>query len=367
MRPFDQVMRKAVKKWAPLAIMSAIIGCEPIRWQSRRSSILLDNILKKRLAMIKARARRLHQAGAFDPAAEPGTKPGRFGVTVDAPFSLAAGLETYADGNLLPGLRLEDVVKGREQRIEDACFYLIRMEGEDIDPEAGRVAAAFRGEAEAAAWNVPTNEQVAEVEPAEKLPPLENITKAGPDPLRGPRDGVCFFDIETTGLSSSTYAFLCGLMFLEGERLIVEQLFARDYDEERGVMMYLRKRLADFLTIVTYNGVTFDIPFIRARMAVNRLEFEENFSHLDLLQSARRVYSGLLDNCRLGTVERHLRGVGREGDILGGEIPEAYHDFVRTKRAEVMERVLYHNRMDLLALVILYNRLWPAGMPEIGR
>jgi hypothetical protein len=306
----------------------------------------MDNILKKRLDLIKARARRMNPSGAGGEADPPAPAPDPGAVKGDSPAAGKADIEMYAGGNHLPGLRLEQVVPGLEKQIENSRFFLIRLLGDDIDPEAGPVAARFRS---------------VEKDAGRKLPPGEEITRAGPDPLSGPREGVCFFDIETTGLSTSTYAFLCGLMFLEGDRFVVEQLFARDYDEEWAVMRYLRDRFADFESVVTYNGKTFDLPFIQARMAVNRIDFEETFEHVDLLQHARRVYTGFLENCRLGTVEKYLRGEDREGDIPGAEIPEAYHNFVRTGSVEVMERVLYHNRMDLLTLAILHNRLWPGG------
>jgi uncharacterized protein YprB with RNaseH-like and TPR domain len=312
----------------------------------------MDNILKKRLALIKARARRLKETGSAEPDGSSILPSGQNDGGDGSTSVHTKGIEMYSDINSLPGVRLEDVVPGEERSIGNSRFFLIRLEDNGIDPDAGRVAARFRLDGN---------------DPGANIRPAEDISRAGTDPLTGPREGVCFFDIETTGLSSSTYAFLCGLMFLEGDRFVVEQLFARDYDEEWAVMNYLRQRFAGFQAVVSYNGKTFDIPFIRARMAVNRLEFEENFKHVDLLQSARRVYTGFLENCKLGTVERYLRGEDREGDIPGGEIPEAYHNFVRTGNAEVMERVLYHNRMDLLTLAILYDRLWSGGADKNER
>ncbi len=315
----------------------------------------MDNILKKRLALIKSRAERLKHANPagrpnHDPPGNPADDSSAGGES-NSPARISSS-DMYRNTDILPGIRFEDVVSGHEHSVEGSQFHLIRLEGTDIDEGANEISDLFRAD---------------KIAPVRGVPPAEDITKAGPDPLGASQEGICFFDIETTGLSSSTYAFLCGLMFLEGERFVVEQLFARDYDEEYGVLKYLRQRFADFHSMVTYNGKTFDIPFIRARMAVNRLEFEETFNHVDLLMSARRVYSGFLENCKLGTVERYLRGEDREGDIPGGEIPEAYHNFVRTGNAEVMERVLYHNRMDLLTLAILYNRLWPGGAGKNGR
>jgi uncharacterized protein YprB with RNaseH-like and TPR domain len=78
---------------------------------------------------------------------------------------------------------------------------------------------------------------------------------------------------------------------------------------------------------------------------------------VDLLYAARRVFRSMLPNCRLVTVERHLRRVDREGDIPGRYIPDAYHDYVRTGDARVMHNVLYHNRMDLFTMAVIVTHL----------
>jgi hypothetical protein len=168
---------------------------------------------------------------------------------------------------------------------------------------------------------------------------------------------TCFFDIETTGLSPSTYVFLCGMMYAREGRFHIEQAFARDYSEEAGMLRYVRETLGRFRLIVTYNGTTFDLPFIKARMAVARIDYDGPRGHVDLLPPARQRYKGVLPDCRLETIERHMRGVSREGDIPGSEIPDAYHEFVRTGDARKIVRILHHNRMDLLAMVGLFDSL----------
>jgi uncharacterized protein YprB with RNaseH-like and TPR domain len=46
-------------------------------------------------------------------------------------------------------------------------------------------------------------------------------------------------------------------------------------------------------------------------------------------------------------------GRRREGDIPGSMIPDAYHDYVRTKNAVRMVDVLKHNYLDLITLAEL--------------
>jgi len=153
-------------------------------------------------------------------------------------------------------------------------------------------------------------------------------------------------------------------MYVDGDALVMDQAFARDYAEEAGVMAYIRDTLSRFDAVITYNGDSFDLPFIRTRLAVHRMEMRAEPVSIDLIHAARRVFRNVLPDRRLLTVERHLRGVSRTGDIPGRLIPEAWHEFVRTRNADLMRNVLYHNRMDIFAMAVIVNRL--AGREGAG-
>ncbi|MFQ5512704.1 MAG: ribonuclease H-like domain-containing protein [Candidatus Krumholzibacteriia bacterium] len=274
----------------------------------------MENLLRKRLALIKARAREFRPAHGSPTAAE-------------APRTLA------------------EAAPGDERSLGEERFYLVRRRGAEIAPDAEAVAKRFLDIPGRRSW------------------PLSSLIQdPGPDMAARIRAGeVCFLDIETTGLTPNTYVFLCGLLFVDGSELVVEQPFARDYAEERAILLYLRETMDRYPMVVTFNGANFDIPFIETRMTVARIKGGRRYQHVDLLDAARRAFAGTLANCRLETVERHLRGVARSGDIPGGEIPGAYHDFVRTGNARAIGRILYHNRMDLLAMVYLVNYLAAPG------
>lgn len=258
---------------------------------------------------------------------------------------------------------LEEIQSGEARAVKGKSFYLIRSVGSSVDPHSPSEAAAFSG---LCAWP-----RYVECKPFGVTPVRRMIRKAlhPVPPARRPaphggreaapfdRDTVCFLDIETTGLSPNTYLFLCGLMYFENGDFVVEQVFARDYSEEAGLLGYVRETLDRFETVVTYNGVKFDLPFIKTRMAVNRVPVFKPFTSVDLLYTARRVYTGKLPNCKLGTVEGHLRGFERTGDIPGKHIPAAYHDYVHSGDGRAMKNVLYHNRMDLFTMAVFINRL----------
>jgi len=160
---------------------------------------------------------------------------------------------------------------------------------------------------------------------------------------------VLYLDIETTGLSS-TPVFLVGLMHYTGVDFHLRQFFARDYSEEAAILGAVAEAMQDFEVLVTYNGKSFDAPFIRDRAVANGLEVEFRGRHLDLLHEARRRWRGIFPNCRLQTLEERICKRLRVGDIPGELIPQAYHDFVRTGNARQMCDVLHHNALDLIAM-----------------
>ncbi len=61
-----------------------------------------------------------------------------------------------------------------------------------------------------------------------------------------------------------------------------------------------------------------------------------------------------LEDCRLETIERERLGIAREGqDIAGDQIPRTYFRYVHDGDARDMDRIVYHNAMDVLTMTAL--------------
>lgn len=177
---------------------------------------------------------------------------------------------------------------------------------------------------------------------------------------RASPEDVMFIDLETTGLAGSPL-FLIGTMSWEESGLTARQYFARNYAEESAVISLFLERAARKELFISFNGKSFDLPYVRVRCAANRIPFGIALDHFDLLHVSRRIWRGRLPDCRLQTLERHVCGRTRYGDIPGEEIPQAYHDFVRTGDARQMVECLKHNMLDLVTLAELMVRLPPPG------
>ena len=166
-------------------------------------------------------------------------------------------------------------------------------------------------------------------------------------------------DIETTGLSPrSSQVILGGLLVPDGQARLAVQYFAdRPEDEEELLERYVRM-LTQYDGIVSYNGNTFDLPFLKKRMKVHGLtpdDLDQCYS-FDLYRVIKK-YSELpafLPDLKQKTVEKYM-GVGqmRRDTIDGGESVRLYEQFLGsdgTQKGLLLDRILLHNRDDIVKL-----------------
>lgn len=162
---------------------------------------------------------------------------------------------------------------------------------------------------------------------------------------------IIYFDAETAGLLHAPL-FLAGLLQinLQSGECCIRQLLAREYAEEPAVLYEAVRLLQEADLVVTFNGHSFDLPFLRSRLRYHRLGPLCVRQHLDLLPRARRILGRTYGDCKLDTLGRHLCGRWRSDNIPSQQIPQAYHDYVREKHNECMQRILWHNAEDLITL-----------------
>ena len=168
---------------------------------------------------------------------------------------------------------------------------------------------------------------------------------------------------ETTGLStvSGVYAFLIGVGRITSDGFRVRQFFMRDYGEEKSALAGVEAHLREFDVMITYNGKAFDQPLLetRYRLCRHKPPFSR-MAHLDLLLGARRLWKLRLESCRLTQLEQQILGVYREGDLPGELIPYVYFEYLRSREAQRLVPIFYHNAMDILSLACL-TALVPAA------
>ena len=101
----------------------------------------------------------------------------------------------------------------------------------------------------------------------------------------------CIFDIETTGLSAQrgNKIILTACMTANGKGSKITQFLAETpYEEDRvlmSTMEFLCEEGVDYL--ITYNGATFDIPFVKQRLELLHLPYILNMYEYDLYNFIR--------------------------------------------------------------------------------
>ena len=169
-----------------------------------------------------------------------------------------------------------------------------------------------------------------------------------------PTAGLLFFDLETTGLrgGAGTVAFVVGCGRFEGSRFHVWQFVLPSFAGERRLLAAVTAAVSRAHTVVTFNGKSFDMPFLEMRWLYHRLATPlPALRHLDLLHPARRLWGP--DTGGLGALEDRVLGFRRRDDVPGFEIPSRYFDYLRSGDPAPLQDVLSHNRLDLASLAIL--------------
>jgi uncharacterized protein YprB with RNaseH-like and TPR domain len=173
-----------------------------------------------------------------------------------------------------------------------------------------------------------------------------------------------FLDTEATGFigGAGNLAFLIGLAWWDSGGIQIEQLFMRDPAEEYSILLELARRLRKRPVLVTFNGKSFDWPLLESRFRMTRaIDIPMLNAHLDFLHPAREIWKLQIGSVKLGHLEERVLGAAslgwsRREDIDSAMIPGIYFDYVYG-RAQQMEGVFRHNRMDLRGLAALAGRV----------
>ena len=136
---------------------------------------------------------------------------------------------------------------------------------------------------------------------------------------------------------------------------MVEQFLMRDYPEEPLLLAEVEKLMRRFPALVTFNGRTFDIPLLQNRFLMNRIrDIHPSELHADVLHAARRVWKLRLGRCTLQKLEQAVLGVSREDDLPGELVPQTFFKYLKNGDFGPIERILEHNRQDVVSLAQLF-------------
>ncbi len=120
---------------------------------------------------------------------------------------------------------------------------------------------------------------------------------------------------------------------------------------EKDVIEAFLDLLSAYDTLITYNGMGFDIPYLKSKCA--ELQIEEHFDEFHFIDIFKEIsplkHSLKLTDCKQKTVEAFL-GIPREDSYTGKELIEIYQNYTKYPNKEWLTLLLLHNYEDVLGL-----------------
>jgi uncharacterized protein YprB with RNaseH-like and TPR domain len=145
---------------------------------------------------------------------------------------------------------------------------------------------------------------------------------------------------------------------VENRRLVVRQYLLRDIHEEQAALIAACDHLSgDRPALVTFNGKSFDLPYLQDRLAYYGMGGTSRVPHFDVLHFSRRRWRGQVPSLRLCVLEREIFGIHRHDDIPGQMVPEFYETYLNTKNCGPLVPIIEHNKQDVVSLALLFFRL----------
>lgn len=178
------------------------------------------------------------------------------------------------------------------------------------------------------------------------------------------KESMLFFDIETTGFSPThTQIYLIGCAARRGHLICITQFFAEKPQEEKSILTAFLKLASQYDGLISYNGLGFDIPYLKKRLAHHGLPDAPEFLHLDIFHEISGFKSVLrLTNLKQKSLEAFL-GIAREDKYSGKELINVYQNYAQCPSAEGAELLRLHNYEDLLGMprllpILAYPKLF---------
>jgi uncharacterized protein YprB with RNaseH-like and TPR domain len=160
------------------------------------------------------------------------------------------------------------------------------------------------------------------------------------------RHTIAYLDIETTGLGYGNS--ITTIVLYDGERI-------RHYVQGDNLNDFTHD-IREYSTVVTYNGKSFDVPFIE-----HFFRIKMHHAHIDLMYVLRSLgYTGGLKGCerQLGLARKEL------ADVDGFFAVLLWQEFTRTNDHRALETLLAYNATDVVHLETLMVKAYNLKLHE---
>jgi len=181
-----------------------------------------------------------------------------------------------------------------------------------------------------------------------------------------------FLDIETLGIIDSP-VIMVGIGFFKSGKFKIHIFFTRQLEEEIAIYEHLRTEILPyFKCLITYNGKTFDIPYLANRFLYF---FDENpmisdddppyekcntkFHHIDLYHHCRRLFRGKFDTYTLTNIEEKLLELTRENKLPSNLVGLCYRKYNENAERYIglIKEIIEHNYYDVYSMPLILKAL----------
>jgi uncharacterized protein YprB with RNaseH-like and TPR domain len=185
-------------------------------------------------------------------------------------------------------------------------------------------------------------------------------------------EDLLFLDIETLGIYDSPM-IIVGVGYFLNKKFEIHLLFARDINEEIAICEHLRNEVfPNFKCFITYNGKTFDIPYMANRFLYY---FDKNpmiskkdppyensntkFHHIDLYHNCRREFKGKFSSYTLSNIETEVLSWKRDNDLPGRLVGYCYKKYKKKpeRYTGLIKQCIDHNYYDVYSMPLILKEL----------
>lgn len=190
-----------------------------------------------------------------------------------------------------------------------------------------------------------------------KLIKMKEFTKETINKYPYIKKNTLYFDIETTGfINSNSHIYMIGMFYLNNNILRYKFLFAENLADEVQILTSFKNILSYFDNVITFNGTTFDIPYIKWRADYYGIDISfQNISHTDMyrvFKSKSHLFN--LKKYNQKSIEQFL-GLFREDKYTGGDLIDIYKDYTNNPSSEKEYILTLHNINDLEGMAHVTN------------
>lgn len=167
-----------------------------------------------------------------------------------------------------------------------------------------------------------------------------------------PSEDLLIFDIETTGFDRiRDHMVSVSILYCLENQYTISQWFSESPEDEKYLLEDIKPYFDNKKIHITYNGHSFDIPFLNIKYSHYNISTSLNKSKCyDLYRFARKALT--LESYKLKSIESALN-IHRVDQISGLECTLLYQEFLKTKDQALATLILQHNFEDVLNLVDL--------------